>query len=144
MTPINEAYLSEQFRLMQEYLVRASGIAKLSDEAFLSDFMAIDASIRQITVLFETAHNIAKHIISQQGWRNAQSKAEAFQILAENGVLLADLAESFKGASGFRNLVTYQTAIVDNTVVLRVLRQHLGDFQLFLSQIAKWVTEQAH
>lgn len=74
MTPINEAYLSEQFRLIEKYLARAGQIARRSNEEFLSDPVAIDAAIRQITVLFETAHNIAKHIIAQQAWRSPKAK----------------------------------------------------------------------
>lgn len=142
MTPINEAYLTEQFHLMQEYLKRAREIARRPDDHFLADYMAIDAAVRQITVLFETAHNIAKHIIAQQAWKQAKSKAQAFEVLAESGVLSAALADAFKKASGFRNLVTYQTAMIDHTVVLRVLREHLGDFQLFLNQVAEWISKQ--
>lgn len=50
-----------------------------------------------------------------------------------------NLVESFRGASRFRNLVTYQTAIVDDSIVLQVLREHLVDFGQFLSQVAEWV-----
>lgn len=139
MTPVNEAYLSEQFRLIVEYLSRARRIAQRSNDEFLSDPTAIDAAVRQVTVLFETSHNIAKHIIAQQDWRSPQSKAEAFEILAENRVLQNDLVGSFREASRFRDLVTYQTAVVNDKVVLQILREHLGDFERFMSQVAVWL-----
>jgi hypothetical protein len=39
------------------------------------------ASIRELTVLFETSHNVAKYLISHQGWRSPTNKAETFDIL---------------------------------------------------------------
>ena len=79
--------------------------------------MAIDAVIRQLTVLFETSHNIAKHIIARRAWRKPESKADAFDVLVKERVLPKDLAESFRLASRFRNLVTYQTTVINETIV---------------------------
>ena len=101
MTDINQDYLLEQFHLAEEYLRRARGLASRSKAEYLSDPYAIDASVRELTVLFETAHNIAKHLISRSGWREPLSKAEAFEILGEQGVLHDDLVESFREAARF-------------------------------------------
>jgi len=62
MSEINREYLLEQFEIIEEYLRRARRNAALSREEYLADPTAIDASVRQLTVLFETSHNIAKHL----------------------------------------------------------------------------------
>jgi uncharacterized protein YutE (UPF0331/DUF86 family) len=87
MADINREYLLEQFQLAEEYLRRVKGLAHRSREDYLGDPYAVDASIRELTVLFETVHNIAKHLIARHGWRAPLSKAEAFEILAEQGIL---------------------------------------------------------
>lgn len=139
MSPVNEAYLIEQFRLMQDYLGRAQQLAARPQQEFLSDPFAIDAAVRQITVLFETAHNIAKHLIASKSWKNPGSKAETFEILAQNQVIPASLVPSFQAASRFRNLVIYQTSMVQNAVVHQILVQHLGDFDQYVSHVAAWL-----
>ncbi len=105
----------------------------------LRDPILIDAAVRELVVLFETSHNIAKHLISESGWRPAASKAEAFEILAENGALPEDLCEALRQASRFRNLVTYQTTMIDNEIVHRILSQRLGDFERFAVAVAEWL-----
>jgi uncharacterized protein YutE (UPF0331/DUF86 family) len=136
---VNHEYLLEQFRLAEEYLGRARGIAGLSREQYLVDKNAVDASVRQLTVLFETCHNIGKHLISRNGWRAPASKAETFEILAEQNVLPGPLGDAFREASRFRNLVTYQTAVVRDEVVYEILQGHLTDFEQFLSHVARWL-----
>jgi uncharacterized protein YutE (UPF0331/DUF86 family) len=100
----------------------------------------VDASVRELVVLFETSHNVAKHLIAREGWRAPTSKAEAFEILGEQGILPEDLVDAFREVSRFRNLVTYQTAIVRNETVYQVLQTHLADFERFLSLIARWLS----
>ncbi|MES1240062.1 MAG: DUF86 domain-containing protein [Acidobacteriota bacterium] len=136
---VNREYLLEQFHLAEEYLGRARAIAGLSLEAYVQDKNAVDASVRQLTVLFETCHNIGKHLISRHEWRAPGSKAETFEILAEHSVLPLNLVEAFQGASRFRNLVTYQTAVVRDELVYEVLKSHLEDFDRFLSCVARWL-----
>lgn len=139
MSDINQEYLIEQFELVEEFLRRARGIAGRSREDYLSDPYAVDASVRELTVLFETCHNIAKHLIARHGWRAPLSKAEAFEILGEQEILPEDVVEAFREASRFRNLVTYQTAIVRDEVVYQILQDHLTDFERFLSLVARWL-----
>ena len=116
---MNREYLIEQLSLMEDYIARAKSVSRRTKREFLEDKILVDAAIRELTVLFETAHNIAKHLISTRGWREAASKAEAFEILAEEGVLPKGLCDAFRRASRFRNLVTYQSAVVEDEIVYR-------------------------
>ena len=142
MADVNPDYLLEQFQLIEEYVRRARGIASRPREEYLNDPYAVDASVRELVVLFETSHNVAKHLISREGWRAPASKAEAFEILGEQGILPEDLVDAFREAARFRNLVTYQTAIVRDEIVYQVLQAHLNDFERFLALIARWLSDQ--
>ncbi|MFL6260323.1 MAG: type VII toxin-antitoxin system HepT family RNase toxin [Thermoanaerobaculia bacterium] len=139
MADVNPEYLLEQFQLIEEYLRRAQGIAGRSRDEYLRDPYAVDASVRELVVLFETSHNVAKHLISREGWRAPASKAEAFEILGEQGILPEDLVDAFREASRFRNLVTYQTTIIRDETVYQILQDHLTDFERFLSLVARWL-----
>lgn len=140
MADVNQEYLLEQFSLIEEYLRRARGIASRPSKDYLDDPYAIDASVRELIVLFETCHNIAKHLISRNDWRAPTSKAEAFEVLGERGVLPEDLVEKFQDASRFRNLAIYQTAMVKDEVIYQILQENLGDFERFLAFVARWLS----
>lgn len=136
---MNRDYLLEQFRLIEEYTGRVRSIATRSRDDFLTDKFIIDAAVRELVVLFETSHNIAKHLIASRGWKEAGSKAEAFEILAEEDVLSHELSAAFREASRFRNLVTYQTTMVDDKLVYEIVVNHVGDFEAFAAQVAGWI-----
>jgi len=140
MNDLNQAYLLDQFRLIEEYLRRARGIADRTREEYLRDPNLVDASVRQVTVL-ETCHNVAKHLISRFGWQPPETKAEAFEILHEHGVVTEALRDAFRSAARFRNLVTYQTAVIQDEVVFRILQEHLSDFEAFLAAVAHWLED---
>jgi uncharacterized protein YutE (UPF0331/DUF86 family) len=141
LTEINREYLLEQFRLVEDYLRRARAIARRPREDYLADANLVDASVRQLTVLFETSHNVAKHLISRLGWRTPASKAEAFEVLAEQGVIPGDLADAFRQAARFRNLAVYQTAVLQDEIVYQVLQENLPDFERFVAAVARWLGE---
>ena len=138
---MNRDYLLEQFRLIEEYTGRVRLIATRSKEAFLADKFIVDAAVRELMVLFETSHNIAKHLIASRGWKEAASKAEAFEILAKEGVLSNEISAAFREASRFRNLVTYQTTVVDDEIVYEILVNRAGDFEAFAAQVASWIEQ---
>lgn len=138
---MNRDYLLEQFRLIKEYTGRARSIATRSRDDFLADKFIIDAAVRELVVLFETSHNIAKHLIASRGWKEAVSKAEAFEILAKEDVLSHELSLAFCEASRFRNLVTYQTTVVDDKLVYEILVNRVGDFEAFAAQVAGWIEQ---
>lgn len=84
---------------LSEIAERIESLTSQPRESYLLDKNAVDASVRQLTVLFETCHNIGKHLISRHSWRLPASKAETFEILAEQGILPRELAGSFVAAS---------------------------------------------
>jgi uncharacterized protein YutE (UPF0331/DUF86 family) len=49
------------------------------------------------------------------------------------------LRDAFRSAARFRNLVTYQTAVIQDDVVFRILQEHLSDFEGFLAAVAHWL-----
>ena len=87
----------------------------------------------------DSRSNITKHLIASSQWPNAESKAEAFEIVAQEGMLPRTLADSFHQAARFLNLVTHQTTKVDDDVVYDVFTEQFGDFEQFAAHLAQWL-----
>lgn len=80
---------------------------------------------------------IAHHIIASEGWRIAESNADAVRALGAQHVVLAPTAEAVARAVGFRNVLIYEYIDVDEARVRDNL-EHLSDFETFISQVAAW------
>ncbi|MGB9279970.1 MAG: HepT-like ribonuclease domain-containing protein [Pseudonocardiaceae bacterium] len=80
---------------------------------------------------------ISHHIIASEGWRIADSNADAVRALGAQHVVLAPTAEAVARAVGFRNELIYDYVDVDDAQVRDHLEQ-LAHFQAFISQVAVW------
>ncbi|MDT7597765.1 MAG: hypothetical protein QOJ06_3311 [Pseudonocardiales bacterium] len=80
---------------------------------------------------------IAHHIIASEGWRIAESNADAVRALSAQHVVRAATAEAVARAVGFRNVLIYQYIDVDDARVRDNL-EHLSDLEAFISQVAAW------
>jgi uncharacterized protein YutE (UPF0331/DUF86 family) len=80
---------------------------------------------------------IAHHIIASEGWRIAESNADAVRTLGAQHVVLAPTAEAVAQAVGFRNALIYEYIDVDDARVRDNL-EHLSDFEAFTCQVAAW------
>ncbi|MGB6226391.1 MAG: HepT-like ribonuclease domain-containing protein [Pseudonocardiaceae bacterium] len=80
---------------------------------------------------------IAHHIIASEGWRIAESNADAVRTLGAQSVVLGPTAEAVARAVGFRNVLVYEYIVVDDGRVRDNL-ERLADFEAFISQVAAW------
>jgi uncharacterized protein YutE (UPF0331/DUF86 family) len=80
---------------------------------------------------------ISHHIIASEGWRIAESNADAVRALGAQHVVLAPTAEAVARAVEFRNVLIYEYVDVDDARVRDNL-EHLSDFEAFVSQVAVW------
>jgi len=69
--------------------------------------------------------------------RMPSTYAEAFEVLGEAGILTAAQREAMVRMSGFRNLIVHEYARIDPAMVVRVLRERLGDFAAFKAAILR-------
>jgi uncharacterized protein YutE (UPF0331/DUF86 family) len=69
--------------------------------------------------------------------RMPSTYAEAFEVLGEAGILIAAQREAMVRMSGFRNLIVHEYARIDPAMVVRVLRERLGDFAAFKAAILR-------
>jgi uncharacterized protein YutE (UPF0331/DUF86 family) len=56
---------------------------------------------------------------------------EAFEGLEKIGVINAALCVSLKRATGFRNILAHEYAVIDWILVMRVMRTDLKDLKVF-------------
>jgi len=72
----------------------------------------------------------------------APLEALDFDILAQAGVLDAELANSLKKAVGFRNIAMHNYDVINWHIVHSIVKNHLADFSVFAKVVATRLDEQ--
>lgn len=71
--------------------------------------------------------------------RTPTSYADAFRVLAENGVIGSTLQVAMDRMAKFRNVVVHQYEEVDAEIVIAILRKRLPDLEQYISAILTYL-----
>lgn len=100
-------------------------------EALQADLDAQDILSLNLSRVVQLCVDLALHELARRGIALPETMGAAFTVMAEHGLLDADLARRLRRAVGFRNLVVHNYREIDWTLVMQVLELHLGDFDDF-------------
>jgi uncharacterized protein YutE (UPF0331/DUF86 family) len=103
----------------------------------LDDPIRLAAVKYHFITAIEGCTRIAHHIIASEGWRIAESNADAVRMLGAQRVVLVPTAEAVARAVGLRNVLVHEYVDVDDGRVRDNL-ERLADFEAFVSQVAAW------
>ena len=120
------------------YLRDLRAEASVTLEAFRADVRSQRYVERTLHVAIECCMDICHHLISDQRWREPASYADAFSVLAENGVLSAATAEQYRLMAQFRNKLVHYYEKIEPEQVLAVVKTRLDDFEAFADAVRKW------
>jgi uncharacterized protein YutE (UPF0331/DUF86 family) len=116
----------------------------IDHEMFMRDIRVQRFVERTLQIAIEASMDVTHHIISDEKWREPDSFADAFAVLAENHLLTPEQADRYALIARFRNRIVHYYEKVDPEQVFTIFKKRLGDFDDFVTTIKKWiVTEQA-
>lgn len=109
--------------------------AELQSNFDLQDIIALNLSRAvQLTV------DIGSHIISTMNMPAPETMGQTFEILAQQNVLPANVADQLKKSVGFRNIAVHNYEAINWQIVHSIVREHLQDFTEFAKAVADWGT----
>ena len=111
----------------------------ISHELFLRDIRAQRFVERTLQIAVEACMDVTHHIISDEKWREPDSFADAFAVLAENLVITPEQADRYALMARFRNRIVHYYEKVDPEQVFAIFKKRLEDFDDFVTTIKKWV-----
>lgn len=134
---LNWARVAEKVGDIKRSLAQLRRQGERIDEEFLTDENAVLAARYTFIVLVEAATNIAAHIATRQLHEAPTSYADSFFLMADNGLLDEELADRLGEMCGFRNLLVHGYDRIDDTRMLAIIREDLGDLELFLDAVTR-------
>jgi len=108
-------------------------------ESFLADAKTMNSAKYLLIVAAEAALDMCTHLAAKRGGRSPEDYADCMVILSELGVLDQDLRVRMSKMARFRNLLVHLYWKVDDHEVFRVINEHLGDFDLYLQAIGRYL-----
>ena len=115
-------------------------IARAREEhALASDFKADhsrqDAAILNLQRACELAIDMGNMVIAQEQWGLPQSAREVFSVLAERGMLDANITSQLHRMVGFRNIAVHEYDNLDMGIVERVITHDIESVRRFASTV---------
>lgn len=101
------------------------------DPANLNNLTRQDSIILNIQRACEAAIALAMHWVAENGWGIPNSSREAFELLAEHGVIEAVLVGRLKNMVGFHNIAVHDYQKMNLDILKNIIIYHLSDLTEF-------------
>ena len=108
--------------------------SRLPDDlnALLADLDAQDIIALNLTRAVQMSVDIASHWLAENAEATApKTMGQAFEALAQSGIIDAELAVRMRKSVGFRNVMVHNYDDVNWAIVYAICSKHLGDFRAF-------------
>jgi uncharacterized protein YutE (UPF0331/DUF86 family) len=79
--------------------------------------------------------DIGAHLIAEHNKPAPDTMGQTFDVLAEMGVISAELAVRMKKAVGFRNIAVHNYEAIDWEITHAIATRHMSDFAAFASAV---------
>ena len=120
---------------IRRYLGDLRSMSDITGEAFKTNRERQYAVLHALQLAIEAAIEIGTHICSADNLGVPSSYAEAFDLLEQGLVIEPALAVKLRAMARFRNRIVHFYWDLDLDDIYRILQEHLGDFQDYLSAI---------
>jgi len=104
--------VQERLKALAEAVTRLKEIQALAYEPFRKEFRNLWAAERGLQVAAEALFDIGNHILAGHFHAAPKDYEDITRLLADRGVLTAELAAKLKGLGGFRNILVHECVLV--------------------------------
>lgn len=103
--------------------------------ALANDPDAQDILTLNLTRAVQLCVDIGAHLIAAQNQPAPDTMGKTFDVLADMGVITAELAVRMKKAVGFRNIAVHNYEAIDWEIAHAIATHHVSDFAAFAAAV---------
>jgi uncharacterized protein YutE (UPF0331/DUF86 family) len=134
---VDQHVLSSRLDALESYLTELRTFRELDRERFVREPALHHLAERFLQLACESVLDVAHHVISDEGYRQARSYKDAMDVLRDEGLIESGLAERLKSWMGFRNVLVHLYMDIDHGRSYDAIRDDLGDLEEFASAMAR-------
>lgn len=129
--------IEEKLESLRRCLQRISLKCPADAETLAADLDAQDIVSLNLTRAVQLSVDVAAHLIASREIPAPDTMGQAFDALADAGLIPPSLSRRLKQAVGFRNLAVHDYGAIDWHIVHGICRHCLDDFREFAAAILK-------
>ena len=127
---------------LDAYLGQLRQLATVPREELRGDLIKLGAAKYYLQVAVECCIDLANHIIARQGFRSPTTYADAFTVLAEQGIIEDNFVPTVHQMVKMRNRLVHLYWEVDADLLYDTLQNNLSDFDRFKAAVLEFVRSQ--
>ncbi len=108
-----------------------------SAEHLVSDIDVQDILTLNLTRAVQLCVDLAAHLVAGTNAVPPATMGQAFDVLADMGMISCDLAQRMKHAVGFRNIAVHNYEAINWHIVYAIATCHLDDFKEFSGAVVR-------
>lgn len=124
---------------LEGYRAKLESFQRYSEDEFLGDEDLHQLAARYLQLACECMLDLSQHVVADEGYRQPRDYKDAIEVLREEGVVDADLAERLKGWMGFRNVLVHVYLDTDHRRTYRAIQHELADLDAFAARMARFL-----
>ncbi len=132
---VDRDLIHRRLALLDTYLEQLTPYRMIEHDAYAQDWKTQRIVEPTLHLAIETCMDVADHIVADRRLRVPETGAESFEVLAEAQVISRELGAALALMVGFRNILVHDYVRLDASVVVRVLREDLGDLERFRDRV---------
>jgi uncharacterized protein YutE (UPF0331/DUF86 family) len=134
---VDKALLAARIASVRDAVSRIRSVLPADGNAFLADRTVREVVILNLFVALQDVLSLATHWLADEGSVVPQSYRDVFLAMGDRRFLSAELAGRLAAASGLRNLVAHQYAVIDWLRIHEIASLHLDDLLSFCEELAR-------
>jgi uncharacterized protein YutE (UPF0331/DUF86 family) len=127
---------------LEGYLNDLRNATDITRKKFLTDIRSQRFVERTLQIAIECCMDVVHHIISDEGFREPTSYADAFIVLAEQGILSPESIKDYQLMAQFRNKIVHYYEKIDLEQVYAIFNNKLQTFKIFRQQIEEYICQE--
>lgn len=129
---MDEQLVAQKLESLRRCVQRVESRLPEDLDALLVDLDAQDIISLNLTRAVQMCVDIASHWLAEHAEATApKTMGQAFEALAQSGIIDAELAARMRKSVGFRNVMVHNYDDVNWEIVYAIGSKHLGDFRAF-------------
>jgi len=138
---IRQTTVTEKTSLVRDYLAGIATLPLGSQEAFLADPRMVAAGESYLRRALEGLLDLGRHILAKGAGKAVPEYAAIAEELRIMGVIPAETATRLQIMARYRNRMVHFYDEITPEELYRILTEELGDFDLVLGAIQRWLRE---
>ena len=137
MTSADRQTLARKLDYLRTQLDALEPYRSLTRDELLATLERRLAVERMLELSIQSVIDSSRLLVSVEDWRPPRDERDALLLLADRGVIPADLADRLLKAKGFRNILVHDYVAIDPDLLVQHLWDDAGDLWAFARHLTQ-------